>query len=59
MNRAMTLAFAKLSGDADLVNREGTMIDAVTLKDIQRLAGEILREESSSVLYYQANPSAN
>jgi zinc protease len=54
MNRAMNLAFAKLSGNADLVNNEAKMIDAVTLKDIQRIAVEIFREENSSVLYYQA-----
>jgi zinc protease len=59
MNRAMNLAFAKLSGDADLVNRETKIIDGVTLADIQRIAGEILREENSSVLYYQSKPSSN
>lgn len=59
MNRAMNLAFAKLSGDADLVNREKKIINAVTLGDIQRIAGEILREENSSVLYYQAKSSVN
>jgi zinc protease len=54
MNRAMNLAFAKLSGNTNLVNDEGKMIDAVTLKDIQRIAAEVIREENSSVLYYQA-----
>jgi zinc protease len=54
MNRAMNLAFAKLSGDADLVNQEGKMIQAVTLEDIKRVAGDILSEHNSSVLYYHA-----
>jgi len=54
MNRAMNLAFAKLSGDADLVNRESHLINAVTVDDIHRVAREILREENSNTLYYEA-----
>lgn len=54
MNRAMNLAFAKLSGDADLVNKEGEMINRVTLGDIQQVASRILNEENSSVMYYHA-----
>lgn len=54
MNRAMNLAFAKLSGDANYVNEEGRLIESVTSDDIRRVAKEILREENSSVLYYKA-----
>jgi zinc protease len=54
MNRAMNLAFASLSGDANLVNDEIERIESVTTKDIYRIAGEILREENSSVMYYRA-----
>ena len=54
MNRAMNLAFAKLSGDANYVNEEASLIDAVTTDDINRVARGIMREENSSVLYYQA-----
>jgi len=54
MNRAMNLAFAKLSGDTNYVNEEGKLIEAVTPDDIQRAAREILREENSNVLYYKA-----
>ncbi len=54
INRAMNLAFAKLSGDANLVNEEGELIQRVTAADIQRVAGEILREENSSTMYYKA-----
>ncbi|MGC1243913.1 MAG: pitrilysin family protein [Chryseosolibacter sp.] len=54
MNRAMNLAFAKLSGDANYVNDEGKLIEAVTREDIQTAARNVLREENSSVLYYQA-----
>lgn len=54
MNRAMNLAFSKLSGDANLVNEEGAMINAVTTDDIKRVAGEILKDSNSSVMYYKA-----
>jgi zinc protease len=54
MNRAMNLAFATLSGDADWVNQEARLISSVTLADIKRVAGEVLRDENSSVMYYRA-----
>ena len=54
MNRAMNLAFSKLSGDANLVNEEGARINAVTTDDIKRVAGNILKESNSSVMYYRA-----
>lgn len=54
MNRAMNLAFATLSGDPDWVNQEAKLISSVTLQDILRVAGEVLRDENSSVMYYRA-----
>jgi zinc protease len=54
MNRAMNLAFAKLSGDANLVNKEAELIEAISSGDIGRVAREVLREENSSVMYYEA-----
>lgn len=54
MNRAMNLAFAALSGDVDLVNKERAMIESVTTSDIQRMAKAILREENSSAMYYKS-----
>ena len=54
MNRAMNLAFSKLSGDADLINREGENIEAVTLDKIKNAAKNILTEDNSSVMYYKA-----
>jgi zinc protease len=53
MNRAMNLAFAKLSGDANIVNEEGKMIQAVTSADIKRVAKHVLREQNSNVMYYK------
>ncbi|HEY9006737.1 MAG TPA: pitrilysin family protein [Ohtaekwangia sp.] len=55
MNRAMNLAFSKLSGDADLVNREAEKLTAVTVADIQRVATDVLQESNASVLYYKAS----
>lgn len=54
MNRAMNLAFAKLSGNANLVNQEATKLERVTAQDIQRVASTILKESNASVLYYEA-----
>lgn len=55
MNRAMNLAFARLSGDAGLVNEEARRIRSVTPDDIRRVSAHILQSSNSSVLYYQAN----
>jgi zinc protease len=54
MNRAMNLAFASLSGHTAVVNEEAGRIEAVTPAQIQRVAADILRDESSSVMYYHA-----
>jgi zinc protease len=54
MNRAMNLAFASLSGDANLVNEEIEKVESVTTKDIHRVAKEILTMENSSIMYYRA-----
>jgi zinc protease len=54
MNRAMNLAFAALSGNPELVNLEAKHIEAVEESDLYEGAHEILREENSSVLYYQS-----
>lgn len=54
MNRAMNLAFSKLSGDASLVNKEGEKLKAVTLLDINRVAREIFSESNASTIYYKA-----
>lgn len=54
MNRAMNLAFAKLSGNANYANEEAALIEAVTPDDILGAARSILREENGNVLYYNA-----
>ena len=54
INRAMALAFAALSGNANLVNTEKEELSAVTVRDIHEAARVILREENSSVLFYRS-----
>jgi zinc protease len=54
MSRATNIAFAALSGDASLVNREAEMIRDVTKESIVRVSRDIIKEENASVLYYKA-----
>lgn len=54
MNRALNLAFASLSGDPDLVNREAAQIQSVQRDDIVAAAQNIFRDANSSVMYYHA-----
>jgi zinc protease len=54
MSRATNLAFAALSGDPTLVNREAEMIREVTHDDIVRVSSEIISESNASVLYYKS-----
>jgi len=58
MNRAMNIAFASLSGDASLVNKESAQIQQVTTEDIHQAARKTFTEDNSSVLYYHAKSKA-
>lgn len=53
MNRANSLAFYELLGDATLMNTELDRYNAVTVEDILQEAQKIFREENSSTLYYR------
>jgi zinc protease len=53
MNRANSLAFYELLGDASLMNTELGRYNAVTVEDILQEAQKIFREENSSTLYYR------
>ncbi|GAA4401216.1 pitrilysin family protein [Nibrella viscosa] len=54
LNRAMNLAFAANAGNADLVNEEADKIQAVSVDDIQAIAGQVLQKANSSTMYYRA-----
>ena len=55
MNRANSLAFYELLGDAQLMNEELDKYNAVTTGQIREEANNIFREENSSTLYYYSN----
>jgi zinc protease len=52
MNRANSLAFYELLGDASLMNTELDRYNKVTAEDVQNLSREIFTEENSSTLWY-------
>ena len=54
LNRAMSLAYSKLQGDANLVNDESRRIQAVTVAHVRTAAQAVLRPENCSTLYYEA-----
>jgi zinc protease len=52
LTKAMSLAFAELNGDANLINTEADNYNQVTVKDIERIANEILISTNCSTLIY-------
>jgi zinc protease len=56
LNRAMNLAFAANAGNVDWANDDAEIIRNLTSEDIYK-AGNILRPENASTLYYRAEAS--
>jgi zinc protease len=52
MNRANSLAYYELLGDASLMNTELDRYNKVTVDDVKQLSNEIFREENSTTLWY-------
>jgi predicted Zn-dependent peptidase len=52
MNRANSLAYYELLGNASLMNSELDRYNKVTVEDVQQLSNEIFKEENSSTLWY-------
>jgi zinc protease len=52
MNRANSLAFYELLGDASLMNTELDRYNKVTVDEVQQLSREIFRDENCSTLWY-------
>ena len=52
MNRANSLAYYELLGDASLMNSELDRYNKVTVEDIQKESQKIFREENSNTLWY-------
>ena len=53
-NKAINLATSELIGDANLVNMQLDLYDAVKPQQIMEIAKDIFRQENSNTLYYQA-----
>ncbi|MFL5788364.1 MAG: M16 family metallopeptidase [Flavisolibacter sp.] len=52
MNRANSLAFYELLGNAELMNTELDRYNSVTVEDVQKESLNIFKEENSSTLFY-------
>lgn len=52
MNRANSLAFYELLGDAKLMDTELQRYEKVTVDDVQLLSNEIFKDENSNTLWY-------
>ncbi|HEV7621364.1 MAG TPA: insulinase family protein, partial [Flavisolibacter sp.] len=52
MNRANSLAYYELLGDAELMNSELDRYNVVTVDEIQQESQKVFREENSSTLWY-------
>ena len=52
MNRANSLAYYELLGDASLMNTELDRYNKVTIEDVKDLSNEIFREENGTTLWY-------
>jgi len=55
MNRATSIAMYEQLGDADLINKELEMYQAVTTEQIATECSVIFDENNSNTLYYFAN----
>ena len=55
MNRATSIAMYEQLGDADLINKELEMYQAVTAEQIAKECSVIFDENNSNTLYYFAN----
>jgi len=55
MNRANSLAFYELLGDAELMNEELEKYHLISTEDILQESRNIFRDENSSTLYYLSN----
>lgn len=58
LNKAMSLAYSELLGDAELINREVENYLNVSTKDIKEQANVIFRKNNCSTLYYLAKNKA-
>lgn len=59
MNRAGSLAFYEIMGDANLINVELGRFQAITAEELMQEAKHIFRKENSNTLYYRSKMPAH
>jgi predicted Zn-dependent peptidase len=52
MNRANSLAYYELLGDANLMNQEMQQYNSVTTEQVKALSAALFAKENSNTLYY-------
>ena len=52
LNKAMSLSYFELLGDADLINHEIEKYRSISKEEIKQLASKLFKLENSSTLYY-------
>lgn len=55
LNRALSIAYGELLGNANLINDEMNFYRQITNEEIRKAAQEIFRNENSNTLYYLMN----
>lgn len=55
LNKAINLSQYELLGDAELINKQGSLYEAITAEDIHRVANEYFTEENCNSLIYLPN----
>lgn len=53
LNRAITLAYFEMMGDAHLANKEGEIYQSITPEDVQRVSKNVFSKKNCSILYYE------
>jgi predicted Zn-dependent peptidase len=56
LNKAITLGFFEMLGNAELANQEGDKYQAITREDILNVSKNIFRKENCSKVYYERAP---
>ncbi|MEP7266173.1 MAG: pitrilysin family protein [Saprospiraceae bacterium] len=56
LNRAITLGFFELLGDAHMANNEGEIYQSITVNEIKSVSKKLFRKENCSIVYYKRSP---
>ena len=56
LNKAITLGFFEMLGNAELANKEGEKYQAITRDDILKVSNKVFQKENCSIVYYERSP---